>query len=392
MAERTGRGVEKPACMIWFSSTLQIRQSIAMKRRTIHFILAALMLPLLWASCQSQAGGQLGRSVSEIPSCIRAIYQDTRGLYWFGSNEQGVFTFDGTEIRQYTIEDDLFSNGVLGIQEDRKGRIFIESVGGLTIIDRDSLFTIDARSALPGAWLPWPAGLDDLWFGLGFFHAGPFRFDGQVLHAHTLPRSPQEEQFYADHGAVTYAPNGLYSIYRAKDSALWFGTASVGFCRYDGQSFSWHYEPQLQTTPEGGDFGMRSIIEDEDGKYWLNNTRYRYDFQNDGGEWLQYEKQAGVSGEINGKDGYIPWAQKVVRDKDNAIWIQTYENGVWKLAGDTLIQYPVTLEGEPVRLRTIALDQSGALWIGSENAGVFRLQNDVLRKWEFSPVPQSESY
>jgi ligand-binding sensor domain-containing protein len=67
-------------------------------------------------------------------------------------------------------------------------------------------------------------------------------------------------------------PMGFIPFTKTVKDIMWFGTASLGLCRYDGKTLSWHYEEQLQTTPEGGDFGTRAIFEDKDGKFWINNS------------------------------------------------------------------------------------------------------------------------
>ena len=55
---------------------------------------------------------------------VPAIFQDSRGFLWFGSESGGVSRFDGDTFEQFRLEDDL-SNGVTAqILEDRWGRIW----------------------------------------------------------------------------------------------------------------------------------------------------------------------------------------------------------------------------------------------------------------------------
>ena len=50
---------------------------------------------------------------------------------------------------------------------------------------------------------------------------------------------------------------------------MWFGTSNLGIYRFDGQHVDWMYEDHLTNPPDGGSFGIRSIIEDRNGDFWL---------------------------------------------------------------------------------------------------------------------------
>ncbi len=67
-----------------------------------------------------------------------------------------------------------------------------------------------------------------------------------------------------------YSPYDVYTIFRDSKGHLWFGTSTLGACRYDGTSFAWTGHG------ENGSFGVRSIVEDKDGKFWLSNAMSRF--------------------------------------------------------------------------------------------------------------------
>jgi ligand-binding sensor domain-containing protein len=50
---------------------------------------------------------------------IRAIFQDSKGKYWFGSSQEGVAMFDGTSFTYFTSKDGLSSNQIHSIQEGK---------------------------------------------------------------------------------------------------------------------------------------------------------------------------------------------------------------------------------------------------------------------------------
>src|SRR5574343_1888147 len=51
-------------------------------------------------------------------SGIRAIFQDSKGNYWFGSHNEGVSFYNGKSFVYFTAIDGLSDNQIRTIQED----------------------------------------------------------------------------------------------------------------------------------------------------------------------------------------------------------------------------------------------------------------------------------
>jgi len=66
----------------------------------------------------------LGDTVSELSKSIWIVFQATNGDYWFSSDKDGVFCFDGKTIINFSTKDGLSSNRTRGIQEDKQGNIY----------------------------------------------------------------------------------------------------------------------------------------------------------------------------------------------------------------------------------------------------------------------------
>ena len=244
----------------------------------IHSVLPILAISVLLYSCNGQQNipqtpttnsPQLGTIVNKLDPTIWNIFQDQQSNYWFGSKNKGVYRYDGKELVQFTTEDGLVDNDIRGIQEDKAGNVFIETLEGVSKFDGQVFQTLPIKKDAPNQWELNP---DDLWFRIGFDNNGPYRYDGTHLHSLKLPISPQENAFYFNRPMASFSPYGIYSIYKDHTGKMWFGTTAIGVCRYDGKAFQWHYEKQLQTTPNGGDFGTRAILQDKDGFFWFNNT------------------------------------------------------------------------------------------------------------------------
>ena len=322
----------------------------------------------------------IGVTITQLDKTILTIYQDKKSNYWFGSKENGVYYYNGQRLKHITTENGLVSNEIRGIQEDANGNIFFDTEKGVSKFDGLTFKTLQiANPASPlNNWILKP---DDLWFRMGSTKSGAYRFDGKYLHYLKFPTSPQENMFYKKNPNTSLKPYGLYTIYKDRKGYMWFGTASLGVCRYDGRALSWHYEEQLQTTPNGGDFGTRAIFEDKNGKFWINNTRFRYVIATYGNKSVTFKKESGV-GYLNKTNKMeFPFFLSITEDNKGNLWMATYENGVWKYNGKEFIHYPVKDGETDVLLFTIYKDNKGVLWLGTHNAGVYTFNGHSFGKF-----------
>lgn len=358
--------------------------------KTIKMALYAISLIsffIIFTSCKGQNNSktpeetiEIGVTVPQLDKTIWVIYQDKTSNYWFGSKENGVFYYDGQHIKQITTEDGLVSNDIRGIQEDSHGNLFFETEQGVSKFDGQSFKTLKIKNA-HSPTNNWMLNPDDLWFRIGFNKNGLYRYDGEYLHYLKFPKSPQEDAFYRNNPNSSFQPYGLYTIYKDRKGHMWFGTSSLGVCRFDGNTITWHYEDQLQTTPSGGDFGTRAIFEDKDGLFWINNTRFRYKPLTNNNFKLDLKKEKGI-GYVNKKnDMEFPFFQSITEDTSANLWMATYENGVWKYHGNELIHYPIKDGDTDVLLFTIYTDNKGVLWLGTFNAGVYRFNGQSFEKF-----------
>lgn len=321
----------------------------------------------------------IGVTVTQIDKTIWTIYQDKKSNYWFGSKENGVYYYNGHRLKHITTQNGLVSNEIRGIQEDANGNIFFDTEKGVSKFDGHTFKTL--QMANPDSPLNnWVLKPDDLWFRIGSTKNGAYRFDGKYLHYLKFPTSPQEFIFYKNNPNTSLKPYGLYTIYKDRKGFMWFGTASLGVCRYDGKNLNWHYEEQLQTTPNGGDFGTRAIFEDKNGKFWINNTRFRYVIETYGNKPITFKKENGI-GYLNKTNKMeFPFFLSVTEDNKGNLWLATYEEGVYKYNGKELIHYPIKDGETDVLLFTIYKDNKGVLWLGTHNAGVYKFMEKTFER------------
>jgi ligand-binding sensor domain-containing protein len=332
---------------------------------------------------QRDSAPAMGEVVSELDSSIWIVFQSSNNDYWFGSDGKGVYRYDGEEILHYSTDDGLPGNRIRGIQEDKSGNVFITTMEGISKFDGKTFTTLPVIEN--GEWKLTP---DDLWFSIlgRTGEDGPYRYDGKSLFHLQFPKHFMEDEYFKNFPDKAWSPYEVYSIYKDHAGKVWFGTSNFGLCQFDGKSIRWLYEEHLTLIDGGGSFGIRSIIEDKEGKFWFCNTRYRYNIlpaqsEVEGKALLNYKRENGI-GQFkapNGKD--MIYFMSVVEDSTGNLWMATYNEGVWKYDGRAMTQYQVKVDGENVTVLSIYKDKQGSLWLGTHNSGAYKFNGQSFEKF-----------
>ena len=344
-------------------------------------IIFVICISSIFHSCNGQVKSEhkkaetetiaIGKVVSEFDNQIWRIFQDSKGKYWFGSNGRGVYYLDGKELKQFTTIDGLVNDTIRGIQEDREGNIYIETFGGISKFDGNQFTTLKAIKSSHNLWKLEP---NDLWFG---YNANDlFRYDGDTLFELKLPRKDLKKAFGIDTLISPFNSNNPYSVYginKDKSGNIWFGTFVAGAFRYDGKSFMWFDEKELSIQPDGTAGGVRSIIQDKDGYFWLSNfiSKYKIDSNK-----LIYEKIKGIE---KNKPYYF---NAGLVDRDGNLWMTTYGGGVWTYDGKMLTNLEVKKGTENALLVSIYQDNNGTIWLGTDNDGVYKQNGEKFEKFK----------
>ncbi|VTS01598.1 Uncharacterized protein OS=Flavobacterium enshiense DK69 GN=Q767_15575 PE=4 SV=1: Reg_prop [Gemmata massiliana] len=329
-----------------------------------------------------------GEAVSELGKNIMYVMQAKNDVYWFGSNDSGVYRYDGKTLVNFTTKDGLVSNQIRGVQEDKSGHIYFTTYEGISRFDGRAFTTLTAsEKADPKEWKLRP---DDLWF-VGPQDSGVvFRYDGTSLHRLAIPKTKIGEE-WLDQFPRTKFPNArsnpydAYTIVKDRKGNLWIGTANAGAGRFDGDSFRWLYEDHLTNVENGGSFGIRSIHEDKSGAFWICNTRYRFgidakDAPKPEKGMLKYKREKGF--DVNASDGSDRvYFMSVVEDAKGVLWMATYNAGVWRYDGESATRYPVKDGAKEITLFAVYKDNRGDLWLGTHKAGAYKFNGKTFEKW-----------
>jgi len=317
----------------------------------------------------------IGKTVSGLYHKIWSVFQDSKGNYWFGSNGQGVYLYDGESLRQFTRADGLLSSAIRGIQEDDKGNIFIETPNGVNKYDGERFTTLKIKRSVMN---PWILNESDLWFNCNSEAQHIYRFDGEMLYELKLPKQDIEGKLKVNTADHASSPYSVFGIDKDKKGNLWIGTMLAGAFRFDGKDFLWVGEKELSQLDDSRVPGVRSMLEDKNGHMWLSNFIHKYEVNEAKDPQYKMIKAVDLSEEI--KKNKFLYFNSGVADKDGNLWMVSYGGGVWKYDGKELENYEISDGNERVLLISIYQDHGGVLWLGSDNKGVYKYNGETFEK------------
>jgi ligand-binding sensor domain-containing protein len=358
--------------------------------KLISFLFISL-LATGFTSCNGQSTPQdqhltIGGKVTALAKGYRCIYQDKQNNYWFGSEAEGVYRYSNKTLTRFTKNDGLCDDRVRDIQEDKQGNIYFTTENGISKFDGMAFTTLQVVADNDPD--NWTAGPDDLWFRGELRTHGPRRYDGKNLYSFRFPKDEMEDDYYKQFPGTSIDPYDLYTIYKDRKGNIWFGTGSLGVYQYDGKTVRHLYEDHLTNAPNGGSFGIRSIFEDRQGKFWICNTKYRYnilpgDSKELGKGYLNYTRETGIENISNGNlGGDRIYFQSIAQDTKGDLWMQTYQGGIWRYDGKTITNYPVKQGTEDVKVLTMYQDRQGGLWLATQERGIYKFDGTEFKPFQ----------
>jgi ligand-binding sensor domain-containing protein len=368
-----------------------------------NLILVILLIPVInFYGCSRQNTAQTikenshagnlgvvsGDTVSELCDSIMIVYQDKLDNYWFGSRGHGAYRYNGKFLVNFTKNDGLVSNNIWGIQEDKTGNIYFDTQEGVSKFDGQAFTTLQISDSSANEWNGITS--DDLWFKGNWNKNSAYRYDGKTLHLLPFPKNETAEKLHPLTSNATWSPYGIYSTYKDKNGNPWFGTANGSIYRYNIRGSSGKpglmYEEHLTMVPNGGSFGIRSMFEDKNGKFWFCNTSFRYKIENedstvDGMRFIRYQREHGIDHVKAAGGNDMIYFMSITEDNNHDLWMVTYNEGVWHYDWKNIKQFYIKNGTETVTLFSIYKDNHGVLWLGTHDDGAYKFNGVSFEKF-----------
>ena len=298
-------------------------------------------------------------------SGIRAIFQDSKGNYWFGSYHEGVARFDGTTFTYFTTNEELIDNQIHAIQEDNNGIIWFNTQKGVCSYDGQQIVSRANENDITMK-ATWMKSDNDLWFEAGN-NEGVFRFDGQKMNYLEFP--PHK---------VFNPNNNLFAatcLSKGKNNRIWIGTYA-GIFGYNGKDFQIINDETLGYDRKIEELHIRSILEDSKGRLWIgNNGNGVLLMEND--TIINFSEKHNLihpNSKRNGDPsppGTLEHIFTIVEDKNGAIWFGDRDAGIWKYDGENVVNYTKKDELNNDFAMSIYQDKNDQLWFGMANGSVY---------------------
>ena len=365
-----------------------------------------------WGACRYD-GSQLWRFTTAdglVNDRVRAIVEDRLGRLWFGTFGGGISCYDGARFQSYTTADGLSSNDVLSLLEDREGHIWIGTLDGLDRWDGQRFTTFTAADGLSETYFMQDGapriGVSSLlqdrqgriwagtWGGLSYWDDRRFATytqadglannwvrdvledrQGNIWAATGLWESGKKTN--EEKGGLSRWDGQRFETYTTKDGLpdsmmrclaedrqgrIWVGTWGGGASCWDGEKFTTH------TTADGlGDNAIFSLLEDRHGYLWLGTLA--------GGLSRCDQIQTSYFTVADG----LPhnFIGSVVADRGGHLWF-TAPNGLSRFDG-TRFESIAALTGQMIS--ALCIDRRDRLWLGTNGDGILCYDGDKIDRF-----------
>lgn len=237
---------------------------------------------------------------------IFAIFVDSQGYKWFGTNAGGVSRYRDGQWDVYFPMHGLADYWIYSFAEQKNGPLWIGTWAGVNSVDLQTQQFTTYVKELINEWV-YAIDIDSrdtVWFGT---EGGITHFDGKNwrhwTHADGLGAANVEEHPASPNtglgtrsrhdlsvllqGEETYNPNYVFALVVDRNDHVWAGTWGGGVGHYDGKA--WH-----NYTVKDGLAGniVYSVLEDNDGVMWFGTNRGLSRF--DGNSWFTYNHSNGL--------------------------------------------------------------------------------------------------
>ncbi|TPH17840.1 hybrid sensor histidine kinase/response regulator [Litorilituus lipolyticus] len=299
-----------------------------------------------------------------VSSEIYSIIQDTQGLLWFGTAENGVMRYDGRKVTLFEFDSltpgGLSHNDAGNLMLDQNGKIWIGTWGGgANLYDpatghfenfihdplrKDSIASNRIQSLFHDQE-------GTVW--LGSYDKGLSKYLGNN-------RFKLIDKIEGDASSLSHSR--IWDIKDHDSNNLWIAT-SYGLNLFDKnkQTFT-HFFPQPENKTPTGANEIRSILITSQGKFYVATQQGPYLF----------EMQSGTFTRVTSPfDNNLGQVNSMIEDQTGDIWFVTTK-GVFRQSSSTNEIEKLDFEHNN-GLRIIFEDNTGTKWITSEVHGIYKL-------------------
>lgn len=196
-------------------------------------------------------GAVVKHPLNNLKTAVQSLWEDAAGRIWVGTYG-GLLRYDNGKVQNFSVE-----GAVQDVKSDREGNVWVASALGLFKLDGDKTVAhYTTKDGLPGndVKIIYQDRSGRLWIGT---YGGLAQF--------------KDGKFISYTAADGLAGNRVRTIYEDADGSLWLGTYDDGLSRFrDGRFFNYRTEQGLFNN------GVFQILEDGRGYFWISCNKGIY--------------------------------------------------------------------------------------------------------------------
>ncbi len=302
------------------------------------------------------------------------ITQDKDGMLWIATERNGLFCYDGKDLKKVKIYDEYSVRTIYSIFVDREGIIWFLIEGeGLYSFDKErGIFKKNSsdqrnQNSLTSNsvhWLPCNIAEDKeglIWIGT---------IDG--LNSYDKKTNKFIQYKYDPDNHNSLSNNSVCTVFVDKEGLIWVGTED-GLNRYDknaGKFYCYKHDPNNSNSIS--DSYIRAITEDKEGNLWIGTKRTGIDnFDKKTGHFTNYRHDPSNKNSVSYNE-----IHHIMVDRYNNLWICNEGNvglDIYNIKTNTFKHYNYDLEN-PNSLSSNARlysfeDNSGIVWLIDDSGG-----------------------
>ena len=304
-------------------------------------------------------------------SGIRAIFQDSKGNYWFGSHNEGVSFYNGKTFEYFTTKEGLSDNQIRSIQEDKYGKIWFGTAKGVSVYDKEKFTNYPIKNNNPT--FDWNETHGDLWFYAGE-EDGINRFDGMNMNYLIFPKPKNENPDNS---------YGVTDISIDRNGKIWIATYAALFS-YTGTMVAAFGHENLNLK-DNELLHIRSVLADSKGRIWIGNNGIGVLLM-EGSAITNFSEKNNLIHPTSSRRGdkseagTLEHVFTIEEDSEGNIWFGDRDTGAWRYDGKIITNYTIDKNLKSKMIWTIYKDNNNSLLFGMADGGVYKFNGNTFEK------------